>query len=265
MYCVSTSTTNDRYCMILYPDSYLFSEENQLELNGQLIHHQHAWLLQIGDEELDLMFENGWRRAGNVFYRYSYDTHEDIASNGQPMQVLPLRIPVAEFTLTKSQAKIWRKNADFSWNLVSGRPSEAHHELFLLHRERFERNAPDSIFDFITTTHESLPTRGLLLDVYDGDKLIASSLIDHTPKSMSSIYAMFHPDYGAYSLGVHTMLLEIYAARQLGVTFYYPGFAHHEPSFYDYKKRFNGLQWLDWRDAVDWLPYERLKGKTEKE
>jgi len=250
--------------MILYPDSYLFSEENQLELNGQLIHHQHAWLLQIGDEELDLMFENGWRRAGNVFYRYSYDTHEDIASNGQPMQVLPLRIPVAEFTLTKSQAKIWRKNADFSWNLVSGRPSEAHHELFLLHRERFERNAPDSIFDFITTTHESLPTRGLLLDVYDGDKLIASSLIDHTPKSMSSIYAMFHPDYGAYSLGVHTMLLEIYAARQLGVTFYYPGFAHHEPSFYDYKKRFNGLQWLDWRDAVDWLPYERLKGRTEK-
>jgi leucyl-tRNA---protein transferase len=250
--------------MILYPDSYLFDDENKLEINNQVIHHQHAWLMSIGDEELDLMFENGWRRAGNIFYRYSYDTHDDIATGG-PKKVLPLRIPVNAFTLTKSQSKIWRKNAEFTWNLVSGRPTEAHHELFLLHRDRFERNAPDSIYDFITTTHESLPTRGLLLDVYDGDALIASSLIDHTSKSLSSIYAMFHPAYRAFSLGVHTMLLEIYAAKQLGITFYYPGFAHHESSFYDYKKRFNALQWLDWKDAVDWLPYERLREKTEKE
>lgn len=250
--------------MILYPDSYLFSEENQLELNGQVIHHQHAWLLSIGDEELDLMFENGWRRAGNIFYRYSYDTHEDITTGAGPLQVLPLRIPVNNFTLTKSQAKIWRKNENFHWNLVAGRPTDAHHELFLLHRERFERNVPDSIFDFISTTHESLPTRGLILDVYDGEKLIATSLIDHTPKSMSSIYAMFHPDYGAYSLGVYTMLLEIYSCRQLGNTYYYPGFAHHESSFYDYKKRFNALEWLDWKGTMDWLPYERLKEKTER-
>ena len=106
--------------MILYPDSYLFSEENQLELNGQVIHHQHAWLLSIGDEELDLMFENGWRRAGNIFYRYSYDTHEDITTGVGPLQVLPLRIPVNNFTLTKSQAKIWRKNENFRWSLVGG-------------------------------------------------------------------------------------------------------------------------------------------------
>jgi arginine-tRNA-protein transferase len=123
---------------------------------------------------------------------------------------------------------------------------------------------PDSIFDFISTTHESLPTRGLILDVYDGKKLIATSLIDHTPKSMSSIYAMFHPDYGAHSLGVYTMLLEIYSCRQLGKTFYYPGFAHHESSFYDYKKRFNGMEWLDWKGTMDWLPYGRLREKTEK-
>jgi leucyl-tRNA---protein transferase len=235
-------------------------DENRLELNGQVVHHQHAWLLSIGDEELDLMFENGWRRAGNVFYRYSHDTHEDIVGGSSPLEVLPLRIPVQAFSLTKSQTKIWRKNQHFHWNLVSGRPTEAHHELFLLHRNRFARNVPESIFDFITTSHESLPTRGLILDVFDGDQLIASSLIDHTPKSMSSIYAMFHPDYSAYSLGVYTMLLEIYACLQLGMQYYYPGFAHHQPSFYDYKKRFNGLQWLDWRDTMDWLPYERLRG-----
>lgn len=250
--------------MILYPDSYLFSEENQLEINGQLIHHQHAWLLSIEDEELDLMFENGWRRAGNVFYRYSYDTHEDVTTGSGPLQVLPLRIPVQEFSLTKSQSKIWRKNADFHWNLVSGRPTDAHHELFLLHRERFDRNVPDSVFDFISTTHESLPTRGLILDVFDGDQLIAASLIDHTPKSLSSIYAMFHPDYRAYSLGVYTMLLEIYACRQLRKSYYYPGFAHHEASFYDYKKRFNGLEWLDWKGSMEWLPYKRLEGRTER-
>ena len=42
-------------------------------------------------------------------------------------------------------------------------------------------------------------------------------------------------------------------AKELGLKYYYPGYAYVEPSFYDYKKRFSGLEYLDWQ--AGWKPF----------
>jgi arginine-tRNA-protein transferase len=42
-------------------------------------------------------------------------------------------------------------------------------------------------------------------------------------------------------------------SRAQGYRYYYPGYAYREPSAYDYKKRFIGLEFLDWETG--WKPY----------
>ena len=51
------------------------------------------------------------------------------------------------------------------------------------------------------------------------------------------------------------MLLEIEFAQQLGCRYYYPGYAFREPSHYDYKKQFSGLEIYDW--AGRWVSCQR--------
>ena len=48
------------------------------------------------------------------------------------------------------------------------------------------------------------------------------------------------------------MIKEIEYAIENDKTFYYHGYAYEGESFYDYKKRFSGLEQFDWKD--EWLP-----------
>lgn len=241
-------------------DECLLRKENLTIMNGQEVYHQSAFLADVNAHLFEVMLANGWRRSSYFFYRYDKEWSE---CNFKNFHVLPLRVFMNDFKMTKRQRKIWAKNRDMKINLYLGNASEAHHALFELHKKRFSHNIPDSVFDFISEEHAEKPTKGGILDVFDGDKLIASSFIDITTHSVSSIYAMFHPDYDNRSLGIYTMLLEMIITLQLKKQFYYPGFAHSENSFYDYKKRFHGLEYFEWQEMV-WKPYPRLTEPTEK-
>jgi arginine-tRNA-protein transferase len=63
---------------------------------------------------------------------------------------------------------------------------------------------------------------------------------------------MFDPSESRRSLGVYTILLAVERSQKLGCPFYYPGYACREPSPYDYKKNFDGLEEYDWRGG--WAP-----------
>ncbi len=240
-------------------DEDLLQDENLLTLNGQEVYYQNAWINEVSDPIFEVMLANGWRRSAFFFYRYDREWGE---TTFKTFHVLSLRVLVPQFEMTKSQRKIWKKNKDVEIKWYIGNPSNLHHELFELHKQRFSHSVPDSIFDFISETHAEKPTQGGILDVFDKGKLVASSFIDITTYSISSIYAMFHPDYEHRSLGIFTMLLEIFIALRFKKLFYYPGFAHKERSFYDYKKRFHALEYFDWHEST-WKAYPRLKEPTE--
>ncbi|HEY0658296.1 MAG TPA: hypothetical protein VGD05_07470, partial [Pyrinomonadaceae bacterium] len=100
-----------------------------------------------------------------------------------------------------------------------------------------------------------VPCEAMEVCVYDDEKLLAASFFDVGEKAISSVYAMFEPTETRRSLGIYTMLLEIEYARTNAVEFYYQGYAYEGNSFYDYKKRFNGLERYDW--CGNWKSYEK--------
>lgn len=206
------------------------------------------YLEEIKPETLDELLENGFRHFGEYFFRYSHNRMD-----GQIVHVIPLRIDLKKFTKTKSQKKIWQKNADTEFKFQEIQINETKIELFRIHAERFESNRPSSVFDFLSKNAPFRPCYSEECCVYIDGKLAAVSFLDIGNTSTSSVYGMFDPDLSKRSLGIYTMLLEIEYSIQMKKDYYYPGYAYIETSFYDYKKNFNGLEYLDWNKG--WKPF----------
>lgn len=202
---------------------------------------------RVEAETLDLLLANAWRHFGTHFFRYDLGIYEN-----EIRRVMPLRIDVERFSRSKSQRRLDRRNADLD---VQIRPAEITPEtvdLFERHKVRFRSGVPSSIYDFLSTQPEKYPVPGMEVSVRDDEKLIAASFFDLGKASISSIYAMFDPAESARSLGIFTMLKEIEFAAAHEIQYYYHGYAYEGPSYYDYKKRFSGLETFDWQGH--WSP-----------
>ena len=86
---------------------------------------------------------------------------------------------------------------------------------------------------------------------------MAVTFLDLGENATSAVYAIFDPAEAKRSLGILMMLHSIRLSRERGYRYYYPGYAYREPFNYDYKKRFAGLEYLDWE--FGWKPYRPLK------
>lgn len=202
-------------------------------------------------EQMDELWAAGWRHFGTYFFRYSLAEYRE-----RICTVTPLRIPLAQFTISRSQQRILAKNRDVQVIIRDTTIDQSKNDLFLRHRERFDHNVPDSLYTFLSHRPANVPCRNQELCVYDGERLLAASFLDIGAKATSAVYAMFEPEEHKRSLGIFTMLKAIEYSEQLGCTYYYPGYAYREPSVYDYKKRFTALEYLDW-DA-GWRPYQLI-------
>ncbi len=195
----------------------------------------------ISRQDLDALLADGWRHFGEHFFRYNIGFHEN-----ELRRVLPLRIRLANFTLSKSQRRILKKNQDLQTVI---RPIEITREkeiLFETHKKRFNHSIPDSIYDFVSAAPANVPCEALEVCVFAREKLLAASFFDVGATAVSGIYAMFDTEEKSRSLGIYTMLLVINYALENNKTFYYPGYAYKGNSFYDYKKRFSALETFDW-------------------
>lgn len=209
-----------------------------------------AFLLSARSSDMDALWEQGWRHFGPMFFRYSHTL-----SAAGVRHVMPLRVDLEQFHLSKSQRRIRRKNAELHRQVAPTVIDLERQELFDLHKQRFTENVPDSLEDFLGSKPNRIPCANVEVALFDGWQLIAASYLDLGEKSVSSVYGYFHPDHAWRSPGIATMLLEIEYALQHGYRYYYPGYSFREPSHYDYKKQFAGLETYDWSGR--WLPFQR--------
>lgn len=212
------------------------------------LENQYFYCLQATPDQMDRLWAQGWRHFGTFFFRYSTSVH-----SGKRCTVIPLRIDLEKFSLSRSQKRVLAKNKDVQIVIRDTTIDSVKEELFFQHIERFEDNIPSSVYDFLSEVPASVPCHNQEICVYLENKLIAASFLDLGETSTSAVYAMFDTQESKRSLGILTMLVAINYARELGCRYYYPGYAYREPSFYDYKKRFSGLEYFDWHQG--WKPF----------
>lgn len=202
----------------------------------------------VSPEQYDHLLADAWRHFGSHFFRYNYGIYED-----EIRRVLPLRIRLADLTLSKSQRRVLRRNADLDVSIGPYEVTPETHDLFERHKRRFKTGVPNTIYDFISRDRLSSPTELFEITVRDNEKLVAASFFDLAERSVSAIYGCFDPDETTRSLGIFTMLKVMEYALDLGFEFYYHGYAYEGESFYDYKKSFTAIEAFDWNGK--WLPF----------
>jgi arginine-tRNA-protein transferase len=200
--------------------------------------------VQLPGSTFDLLMQDGWRLLGGVFVR-----HNHTKWLGQPCQTIPLRIRLANFTISKSQRKVLQRNADLKVTFGPITINDQKKLLFLLHTERFSENIPPEIECFINERSDVLPVPGGEFSVYEGDTLIACSYIHVGDKCVNGTYCFYDPAYGHRSLGTFTFLLELFYGIENGFQFYYQGYTYNIPSGMDYKKGFHGVEKMDWANS----------------
>jgi arginine-tRNA-protein transferase len=195
---------------------------------------------------MDRLWAAGWRHFGAYFFRYSLQLDDTGVRH-----VTPLRLDLTHFVPSKSQRRVLRRNADLRTEFRPASFSVQAQEMFQRHKERFRQNMPEGLETFISTEPATVPCECLECRIYTGPHLIAVSYLDLGEEATSAVYGMFEPHHGQRSLGTYTMLREIEFSRSEGRRWYYLGYATEEPSAYDYKKKFAGLQALNW-DSGEW-------------
>lgn len=205
----------------------------------------------VSAERMDELWAAGWRHQGILFFRYSHWPTE-----GVEHEIMPVRLDLAKFEMSKSQRRVCRRNADVRWEIGPARIDNSLHEIFALHSTRFHENIPQSLNDFLGSAPATVPCDCLMLKAWVGTRLAAASFLDQGARDVSSSYAIFDPAFSARGLGTLTLLKEIELSTTSGRRYLYHGYATRTSGHYDYKKTFKALEAYDWASQA-WSPRER--------
>ena len=184
-----------------------------------------------------LLSRVGFRRNGAFIYRpHCKDCQECI----------PVRIPVAEFRLGRSQRRVRAANRDVALRILVATFDDRH---FALYRKYLRARHPDSEMNEGTTAdyREFLfsPWCDTLLFEYSiDDRPIAVAVIDRLPDALSCVYTFFDPEHGHRSPGSNAILQAIECARESNLAWVYLGYYIPDSASMRYKG--------------NWHPQERL-------
>lgn len=218
------------------PCPYLEGQAARMPLRLQLRH---------SSERFDRLLSEGDRRVGQMLYRPSCPTCSECVD---------VRIEVDSFRASRSQRRVWNKNRDL--RVEMGRASVDDLRLALFNRHKLERGLGTNPLDreayvgwlvrSCTDTRE--------LSFFDGDRLIAVTVVDVGHETASAVYTYFDPDESARSLGTFAVLTGIEWARQQGFSHYYLGLYVRANAHLNYKAQFKPQQRLvsgRWGDVAE--------------
>lgn len=181
------------------------------------------------------LLQHGFRRNGGLYYRpFCNDCSACIS----------VRVPVPEFVPDRSQRRALRRNADLTSTLTDARFSDEHFRLYL--RYQAVRHSGDSMDDpdpekyrrFLVDSEVDTA----FLEIRQGPRLLAVSIIDRVDDALSAIYTFFDPDEPRRGLGTFAVLEQVRIAREAGLDWVYLGYWIAESRKMAYKSRFRPLQ-----------------------
>ena len=220
------------FCMLDYDCSYLPGKKTRMYYR----YMRHADKTLVSE-----LIRRGWRRFGCYFF------HPICAGcNG----CKSLRIDAENFSLTKSQRRIMKKNRDTL--IYIRKPSMTQEHLDLYNRyHKFKSETSDWKYtpvnpqlyyeNFVDGAHNF----GKEILYFIDDKPVGVDLIDITDDGISSIYFYYDPDYAKYSLGIYSLLMQIQFARQMGLKWIYLGYWVDGCRSFAYKMNFRPLEILN--------------------
>lgn len=181
--------------------------------------------------------ELGFRRSGDHLYR----PHCQACS-----ACIATRIPAADFTPSRQQKRIIKRNADLQVSAQSPRVTDEIYQLYARYIE--SRHADGDMYPPSREQFGSFLVRDWPFSLFyefrlDGE-LLAVAVTDHMRNGLSAVYTFFDPDQPRRSLGRFAILWQIEEARRTGVEAVYLGYWIKNCRKMSYKTEYRPLEML---------------------
>ena len=204
----------------------------------------------------DSLSKQGFRRSQNVLYRPSY---------AECSACFSARIRVADFTPSKSQRRIMKRNGDLQREAMSPWATDEQFDLFRRYLESRHADggmADMDIFEFAAMIEET-PVKTRVVEYStrsDSGRsrargaLTAVCLTDVMDDGLSMVYSFYDPERRRDSLGTYIILDHVEIARAADLPYVYLGYWVPGSPKMGYKAGFDALEIYDrgaWRPLAD--------------
>lgn len=219
-------------------------------LPSRMKQYEYFFAQGVEARELAQLLARGWRKFGLYYFRPACPGCR---------RCLPLRIRTADFSPSRTQRRIDRKNRDLR---VTFGPLRYAPRIFDIYRDhslaRFSQDV--DLDDFLCSFYlPSCPS--LQVEVYREEELVAVGFLDRGEDCLSSVYFCFDPRFTDLNLGTFSVLQEIAHARSLGLSYYYLGYYIPECGSMAYKAHFRPRECFDWESGA-WAEGVGMSGSS---
>ncbi len=204
-------------------------------------------------EDLDDYLARGWYRMGqSVFTTHFLCFEENFYS------AIWIRLNLQQHDFNKHARKLMRRNGQrFRMECARAKITSEKEELYQRYKKNFPGLLAPSLLFSLNDGEEKNIYRTYSINIYDADRLVATSFFDVGRHSAASIMGIYDPDYSRYSLGFYSMLGEMIFCRQNHIQFYYPGYIVPGYPRFDYKTRIGNVDYFNLHSR-SWLPLSSL-------
>lgn len=223
-------------------------------LEGKNAVNEHLLIRELSNADLEMLLSMGFRHFGDYFFR-------PVCLHCRAC--VPIRVPVQQFTPSKSVRRLFSRNKQFTVTLEKPVPAPEYFAVYLGHKDRFVHTAPgggDGTEDYDQYVRSFFHPFSFsrMLKIMDDDRVVAVSHLDVTANVMSAIYCYFHKDYARFSPGRFAVLMEIQIAKKLGLKWLYLGYYIEENRHTNYKVLFKPNQVM--ADEHKWIDHRGKDG-----
>jgi arginine-tRNA-protein transferase len=206
---------------------------------------EYRLMVNVSADELELLLLRGWRRLGPAYFRPACKLCNECLS---------IRLDVSRFQPSDSQKRALKRSRRF--RVEVGRPRIdaqriALHEAWHATRETRRGWDKSELGEEEYQSQFSFPSStGREMAWYDGDRLMAISLLDITPGCISAAYFFYHPDIARLSPGVGNVMRCVELAQSAGAQHVYLGYRVEGCASLQYKGLFHPHELLEGRPSL---------------
>jgi len=193
--------------------------------------HDHIYFPEhLSPKTLDDLLAKGWYRMGQSIFTTHYLIKEAV-----PFRVFWLRYDLKKTKFNRSSRQIINRNKCFQTYIKPIRLTAELEELYQLYRSSIDFDPALSVQQWLFGEESTNVYDTFLIEVRDGDRLIAAGVFDKGQNSIAGIMNFYHPDYKKFSPGKYLMLVKAAYAMEAGMQWYYPGYIVYGNPKFNYK------------------------------